>query len=131
MATSNDDDVDGDDDDDNDNDDSSSDGDSDGDSDADSDSDSDSDADTDTDTDADSDSDSDSDTDTGNDPTCSSCHSPLPPSGAPHNDNQWHSSYSCNNSDCHGSVVNSEGTAITNSSLHQDGQSQASCDNCH
>ena len=77
-----------------------------------------------------SDADSDSDTDTGVEPLCSSCHSSLPPNSEVHTVSD-HDRYSCNDSGCHGDVVNSSGTTITNDSLHQDGQSQASCDNCH
>lgn len=95
----------------------SGDGSSDGDGDADGDSDSDSD------TDSDSDGDADSDADSG--ASCESCHK-TPPDESPHSISD-HNRFSCNNENCHGEMINEDGTEVLDSALHQNGTTDATC----
>lgn len=73
--------------------------------------------------------------DTGSDTVqlgCNSCHN-TPPSGVPHDDVS-HRNYSCNDKDCHGNMVDADGTQVLDDSKHMDGISQtpgAVCGPCH
>ncbi|MBN2340865.1 MAG: hypothetical protein JXX29_17525 [Deltaproteobacteria bacterium] len=60
--------------------------------------------------------------------TCAACHQ-TPPADMPHN--ETHAQFACNDPNCHGAMVNDDGTAILDVAKHMDDAATATCDNCH
>ena len=62
--------------------------------------------------------------------SCDDCHLAVPPAVAPHDGN--HRFLSCNEKNCHGDVLNSDGSmASKTSKKHTNEKLDASCFNCH
>lgn len=68
------------------------------------------------------------DTETGNENSCDRCHAAVPDEN-PHNN--LHAQFACNDPNCHGPMIDSEGATILDDSKHMDDASEAACENCH